>query len=339
MKRIDGEGGGGQVLRLAVSFAALENTSITVENVRGGRENPGLRAQHVAAIESITALTDGESDGVRVGSETVTFEPGDSIGGETAVDVGTAGSIPLVFDAVLPLAMAAESPILLHATGGTDVKWAPPIDFLRTVKFPVLERFGLEATIEQVSRGFYPQGGGSATLKLVPVSINSIDCVDRGGLEAISIHSVATDDLSSAEVTTRQIDGVKRTLNGDVSVPISDHRDVVESPSTGTVVLVVAQYERSRAGFSALGEPGWPAEEVGAAAASAFLTFHDTRAAVERHLADQLLPFLARSGGTITTPKRTAHIRSSISLLSAFDHPLDVHRSSRGIRIESTQST
>ena len=56
MKRIDGREGGGQLLRLAVGLAALSETPIVIEHVRGARDEPGLRAQHVAAVEAAAAL-------------------------------------------------------------------------------------------------------------------------------------------------------------------------------------------------------------------------------------------------------------------------------------------
>ncbi len=333
MKQIDGGIGGGQVLRLAISLAALDGTPVEITNVRGARDDPGLRPQHVAAVKAVAAVSAAEYDGVEIGSETVTFEPGDTIGGEASVDVDTAGSISLIFDAILPLVLTAEEPIVLHASGGTDVKWSPPIDYLRRVKLPFLERFGLDAAVRNVERGFYPRGGGSATLSVEPGMLEPITCPTRGDLEEITIQSIATADLADAEVVDRQVEGVKQTLEGDVNVPITDQGETVESVSTGTSLLVVGTYEHSRAGFSALGEPGWPAEEVGEAAAQTFLEFHNASGAVDRYLADQLLPFLALHGGTITTPTITDHIRAAASLLERFGRGIEIHQSDNRIRI------
>lgn len=50
MQQIDGSTleGGGQILRNAVSFSALLQLPITVENIRASRKQPGLKAQHAA---------------------------------------------------------------------------------------------------------------------------------------------------------------------------------------------------------------------------------------------------------------------------------------------------
>lgn len=323
MELIDGSEGGGQVLRLAVSMAALVGRPVRVENVRGGREHPGLRPQHVAAVETVAALTDAETEGVSVGSETVTLVPKDSIGGEHEIEVGTAGSLTLLFDAVLVLALGATEPIRVRAGGGTDVTWSPPIDSLRSVKLPLLRAAGLKATVEAVRRGFYPEGGGRATLEIAPSTMEPLEYHRRGGLELLEIRSVATEDLAEADVAQRQVEGVRSTLEAVEGVPIDATTESVTAHSTGTVVLVTARYERTRAGFSVLGEPGRPAEDVGAAAAERFLEFHERAGAIDPHLADQLLPFLALVGGEYTTPTPTDHLRTAIPVLRQFGYSID----------------
>jgi RNA 3'-terminal phosphate cyclase (ATP) len=318
MKAVDGSDGGGQVLRLAVSLSALTGRAVRVENVRGGRETPGLRPQHVAAVETVAAVTDAETDGVSQGSETVVFEPRARLGGTHGVAVGTAGSVTLLFDAVLPLALGADEPITVAAAGGTDVKWSPTIDYVRSVKLPLLRSKGLNASVTVERRGFYPAGGGRATLTIEPSTVEPLRFPTRGSLETVAVHSVATADLAGADVAQRQVTGVTDVLEAAVDAPIAAETASVDAPSTGTAVLVAPQYERLTAGFTALGEPGRPAEAVGEAAAERFLEFHDSDAAVDPHLADQLLPFLASAGGAYTTPAPTDHLRTAIPVLQQF---------------------
>jgi RNA 3'-terminal phosphate cyclase (ATP) len=79
-----------------------------------------------------------------------------------------------------------------------------------------------------------------------------------------------------------------------------------------------AAYERSLAGFDALGERGRPAEEVGAAAAEAFARFDAGGAAVDEHTADQLVLPLAVAGGEVAIPRVTDHVETNAGLIRAF---------------------
>ena len=66
-------------------------------------------------------------------------------------------------------------------------------------------------------------------------------------------------------------------------------------------------------GFSALGRRGKRAETVGQEAAVALLAHHRNGAALEDHLADQVLPFLALASGTshYTVPQVSSHLRTN----------------------------
>jgi RNA 3'-terminal phosphate cyclase (ATP) len=75
----------------------------------------------------------------------------------------------------------------------------------------------------------------------------------------------------------------------------------------GTVLFLAVP---GRAGFSALGRRGLPAEQVADAAVDQLLAWNASGAAVDEHLADQLVPFLAlgRTGSTLTCPRLTSHL-------------------------------
>lgn len=335
MLRIDGSAGGGQLLRWAIAMAAVRDVPVTVENVRGARDTPGLRPQHVAAVEAVAELTNASVAGVSAGSETVEFQPGPLDGETVSVDVGTAGSIALVFDTVLPLSMTTGKALELTVTGGTDVKWSPPIDYHRFVKLPVLESMGVHAAISVDRRGFYPAGGGKATLKIRPGSPERFELTERGELQGVQIHSIATDDLQDPEVADRQASAASEMISAEFDTAIETNVAYVSAHSTGSSLLVVANYETTRAGFSALGEPGKPAETVAKEAVDSFRDFESSRAAVEPHLADQLLPFLAEPGGTITTPRSTDHIETATKLLGEFGYRFDVRETRVGVQISS----
>lgn len=326
MRTLDGGDGGGQLVRTAVAMSAVTDTPIAMENVRGGRETPGLRPQHVAAIETVAALADADTGGVEIGAEEFTFEPGAISGVEVEREVGTAGSVTLVFDAILPLVLRLDDPATVTVGGGTDVKWSPPFDYFRQVKLPMLHSAGLEAATKLHRRGFYPSGGGRATLSLRPSTLDSLSLVDRGPLRSLAVHSVASTSLESADVAVRQADAAVEVLEAQTDVPVESAASYADTLDKGSAIVIVARYESSVTGFSALGEPGKPAEAVAQSATDGFETFAETNAAADVHLADQVVPLLALAGGRVRIPRVTDHVETHLDLVGEFGLPVAAER-------------
>lgn len=324
MLELDGDDGGGQLVRSACSLSALTGTPFRMENVRGDRPNPGLRPQHLTAVETVAELCGADLAGVEQGSETFTFEPGALEPAHVSASVGTAGSVTLVLDAVLPLAFAADEPFAVTVGGGTDVKWSPPIEYLRRVKLPLLRRHGLQAAIDVDRRGFYPAGGGEATLWLAPSERSPIELDGPHTIDRLRIDSTATDDLADSEVADRQARAAVGRLDA-LDAPVVERTiSYVDADSTGSSIVVRADCGQSIAGFSALGERGTPAEAVGENAADAAVELSAVGAGVDERLADQLIVPLALSGGRVRIPAVTDHVRTNCELVGAFEHPVAI---------------
>ncbi len=52
--------GGGQILRTAMTLSCITGKPVTVENIRAGRKQDGLRPQHVTAIQAAADLCDAD---------------------------------------------------------------------------------------------------------------------------------------------------------------------------------------------------------------------------------------------------------------------------------------
>lgn len=343
MNEIDGAAGGGQVVRTAVALSALTGEPVRVENVRGDRDTPGLRPQHVAAVRAAAALSDADVDGAEEGSETLTFDPGPARATDVAVDVGTAGSVALVLDAVLPLATALDGTATVTVAGGTDVEWAPPVAYHRQVKLPLLAGAGLDAELAVEDRGFYPVGGGEVTLTLSPSSLSPLAFDERGPLRRLEVYSTADESLSGADVAERQAAAAVRQADAGVAlelddVPVGTVAAYDDADSPGSSVTVVAVYEHTRAGFTALGEKGKPSEDVAAEAVADFQRFHDGTGAVDRHMADQLTVFQAVAGGRVLAPELTAHVETNLAVVETFGYAFDVEERADGVVIERSAS-
>ena len=78
-----------------------------------------------------------------------------------------------------------------------------------------------------------------------------------------------------------------------------------------------------RAGFQALGARGKPAEKVADLAVEEFLAFTRRQAALDRHLADQVLLYLAFAAGesVFTTEEITLHLLTNLWVIERFLGP------------------
>ncbi|MGZ0748244.1 RNA 3'-terminal phosphate cyclase [Haloparvum sp. AD34] len=334
MLEIDGSAGGGQLLRSSLALSTLTDAPVRVVDVRGDRSNPGLKAQHVAAARALGRIAGAETDGVELGSDAVEFDPGDVSGGDYEVSIETAGSLTLVFEAVLPLTLVADEPIRLHATGGTDVAWSPPLEYLRRVKLPFLRRHGVVAAITSERRGFYPVGGGAATLTLGPSAPERIEASAQPTVAGTRAYAVASDDLADADVAERLARTATEMVEAlDHEVELSERVvEYADADCTGAGIVLRADAEAGRespaghapiAGFSALGGPDRSAEAVAGDAVDDFADWMGTGAVVDRHLADQLVVPLAVLGGRVAIPEVTAHVASSLDLVAEFGLPVD----------------
>src|SRR5256712_600691 len=203
MIEIDGSvgEGGGQVLRTSLALAAVLRREVRVFNIRAGREEPGLKAQHLTGAKALTEICSASSKGLQIGSTEFTFRPGALKAGFFRFDVGTAGSITLVLQTLMPLLPFAPGTVEVEITGGTDVRWSPPIDYLRLVTLPLLERMNVHASILVSRRGHYPKGGGVVRFTATPAFVLK-NIIGRDGGQVSELtgvsHSVNVDECGSS---------------------------------------------------------------------------------------------------------------------------------------------
>ncbi len=286
--------------------------------------------QHLMAVRAASQISEAEVDGDSPGSMTVTFRPRRVRGGTFFFDIGTAGSTMLVLQTlILPLTSApAKSTVILK--GGTHVPFSPCFDYMTGVFLPALDRLGIHVRRDIESYGFYPKGGGRVRAEILPArEWGALMLSERGALLRLEgISAVANLPLSIAERQKNALVDKLRPASRD-RVP-SPQVEVtgVPSPGQGTFVFLRAEAEHSAAGFTALGERGKRAEEVGEEAALSFLRYVSTAAALDEHLADQIIPYLAMSRGTseFMTSAVTRHLLTNlhvVDLFAAFPHSVE----------------
>ena len=172
--------GGGQIVRTSLSLAALTGKTVRLENIRAGRSQPGLRPQHLTAVRALAQITRATLTGDNIGSTHLTYSPQGIFPGNYIFDVaekiGSAGSVCLIAQTLLPVLFFSQTPSTLVIKGGTHVPWSPPAHYLSTVFLPALKEMGPAANLEIRQWGFYPRGGGEIQIHLNPVrQLNALE--------------------------------------------------------------------------------------------------------------------------------------------------------------------
>lgn len=320
MIEIDGSfgEGGGQIVRTAVSLSAVTGQPVRISNIRQGRSRPGLAAQHAQAIVALAGICRAEISGVKPGSSQVSFSPGEIRGGRHLVDIGTAGSITLLMQCLLPALLKADGPVRLEVSGGTDVQWAPTVDYFYRVFLHALHAFGADVQLEAESmqRGYYPRGGGRAVLLVEPGDLLPAKFAGEAGEEGERPEQVLGISHCSnlpEHVARRQAEAAVACLSL-AGYPASIDCQALRLPSTGSGITLW----RGGKGASSLGERGLPAEKVGRTAAAELIAELASPASVDVHLADQLIVYLALAGGELSVREISLHASTNIWTVGHF---------------------
>jgi len=307
--------GGGQIIRTAVALSALTGKPVKITNIRAKRCNPGLAAQHLTGILSLAKLCDAKVEGAKIGSQEIEFVPGKIKGGNYSIDVGTAGAISLILQALVLPAIHAKEEVVLEIRGGTNVLWGPTIEYFQHIFCCILEKMGISIQTEIIERGFYPKGGGMVKAAIKPCKkLEPLNLMERGNLEKVSITSIASENLRGVRVAERQIEGAQKILG----MKCETKMEYVRALSPGSSIICEARYKNCTLGATSLGELYKPAEKVGEEAALLLKSQMDSGACLDEWMTDQILPYLAISGGAIKVAQVTPHAETNMWVIEQF---------------------
>lgn len=322
--------GGGQILRTALSLSLILSKPVEIINIRKGRPKSGLQPQHLTCVNACRDISDAHVEGNEIGSARLRFSPQVTKSGNFIFNVaekrGSAGSTSLILQTLLPPLILGQHTVRLTLMGGTHVPWSPPFHYLKEIFIPVIGRMGCSVRPSIDRWGWYPIGGGIIRAEINPLLhsllLTPLHILPSQGLRGIRIEArgklqrirglSAVSNLPLAIAERQRSEGLKelKALTVDTDIEVI----TAPSPGKGTFFFIVAEYAGIKAGFSALGAIGKPAEEVAQEACRAFFEYHDSNGAVEPHLADQLIPYMALADGpsSFTTTKVTRHLLTNV---------------------------
>jgi RNA 3'-terminal phosphate cyclase (ATP) len=316
MIEIDGSGGGGQLLRTALTLSMVTATPFAMTGIRAKRSRPGLMRQHLTSVEAARQVCGASVTGADAGSQALIFIPDAIRSGDYHFPIGTAGSTTLVLQTVLLALSLASHASTIRLEGGTHNPLAPPADFLVDVFVPMLEKMGVQTDIRLERHGFYPAGGGVLNVRIQPApALAPLHLMERGELRAISARALISN--LSASVADRELQVVARRLGlTDSAMKMHEVRPAL---GPGNALMIRIESEHVTECFTTFGERGVSAEQVAEQACEQAQRYIKAGVAVGCYAADQLLlPMALAGGGSFTTTAPTNHSRTNASLIEKF---------------------
>lgn len=313
--------GSGTILRGAVAMAALLGEPLHVVRARAGRDRPGLRPQHLAAIKACAELCDADTEGLAVGSTEFVFRPlSRPRGGRYRWDIGTAGSTTMLAMTVLPLAAWADEVVEVLVVGGVYQDFAPSPHYLSRVLAPLVARMGVHFEIEVLRPGYVPRGSGELALRVDPVEgpLHPIRLQDQGEVEAIEGIAVSS-RLAEARVSDRMADAcAERLAEAGFSCAIERRYDETSAQAGAGLTVWATTTTGCRIGADRAGAPGRRSEGIGRRVAQDLVDDLETGATTDRYAADMVVLWAALAAGESRwlTPHATDHLTTNLWLVS-----------------------
>lgn len=318
---------GGQILRTAMALSAITQQPCHVFNIRKKRPKPGLAHQHILGLKALSEIYNGKLEGDFLNSEDIKFWPekikSSSHECPISINARTAASITLMLQGLILPALFASIPTKISFNGGaTDTFFSPTIDHFQYVFLKILQAIGIEIELDIEKRGFYPQGGAKVIVHIKPMQISKskpLSLLERGTLKKVLIISGASENLKKKKVAERQISGAKQIL-GKLNFPLETKIEYYSGSSTGSQINIIAELENTFFGTDNLGKLGKSAEAVGTQAAQEFIKQASSNACLDKHTADQILPYMALlpDKSQVTVSEITNHCKTNIWIIEKF---------------------
>lgn len=326
LKQLDIDGnykeGGGQILRISTALSSILEVPTHIYNIRAGRPKPGLSAQHKNGVELLSKMSNAETKRIDIGSTDICYVPKQLHFGKFKSIVKTAGSIALLVQSSLPCALFTGGLCTYELEGGTDVSFAPPIDYTIMLLFPLLKKFSansIKGTL--IKRGFFPKGRGRFSFEVEPVkNLTAATLIDFGNITKVTVLSYVAGSIP-LRVAEEMFASAKEVLFSLFDTPyqkeikiIKDHNSYADGSG---INIMVETSTGCRLFGSGLGRRNVSPQKVGEECALMLRHSLEKRVCVDEHTQDQLLIYMALAEGTssIKTHKPSSHTLTGMYII------------------------
>ncbi|XP_030378149.1 RNA 3'-terminal phosphate cyclase [Scaptodrosophila lebanonensis] len=311
--------GGGQAVRNALSLSCILKRPVRIINIRANRPNPGLSHQHVHGVNLLRNITKARVTGNHMHSTVVEFTPQTLISDTYKVDTRTAASITLIYQVALPVLLFGNKPSRLDVIGGTNVSFAPQIEYMQHVVEPNLKHFGISFELKVLQYGFYPRGNGRSVLDIEPLSsLKSVQLTDFGRLKSVVGWSYCSGRLPKSisldMQQTAQREMHRLWPENECNIQAFKLSPEKARDNGAGIVLSASTSSGCVVGAAALGDKNIDGHVLGSDASCELASYIKSEVCIDGHLQDQLIIYMALASGRsiIKTSAVTKHTRTAM---------------------------
>jgi len=322
MIKIDGSlySGSGTILRYAAALCTLTGEPLHMFRIREKRDRPGLRRQHLQAVQTCAELCGGSLEGGGIGSREIVYRPGKDIrGGDFRVDIGSAGSATMLAFTLIPVALWAPEPSRFNLIGGLFQDFAPSAYHMQKVLLPLLQRMGADISFTITRPGYVPEGNGELIVEVNPAGrgLAPIEMAVQGAMKkvrGISLSSHLQEEKVSERMAREAGDLLARHGIGFDAEILHDRTAL----QRGAALLLRADTDTECIlGSDRVGRRGRRSEAIAGFCVRTLMEDIRSGATVDRHTADQLILFggLAAGRTEYIIPAATDHVKTNIEMI------------------------
>ncbi|MFW9930940.1 MAG: RNA 3'-terminal phosphate cyclase [Candidatus Thorarchaeota archaeon] len=322
--------GGGSILRLSAGYSILYNTPILIKDIRANRPKPGLRMQHLLGLNLLAELTGSNLSECKVGSSEISLLPKKAIKNKNiTINIPTAASIGLLLQPIQIASLGLEDYKIIHISingGATFGKWAPSINYLEHVVYPIFKKSGLNLNIKTLKQGFYPKGGAmiQCSIEQPKEDLYPLNLTTLGEIDIIHGEIIIANQLkqNKSNIPQRIKNSVTSELKGKFAYELVLKEKWVDSlsPGVGLCLWTESNNNACISSGTILGERNLSSEQLGKIAATSILKYIKHDIPIDNYLSDQLIPLIAyiNKPSKIRVLEITNHTKTNLELVKRF---------------------
>jgi RNA 3'-terminal phosphate cyclase (ATP) len=322
--------GGGALVRTALCMAALTQTPIRIDQVRGGTSYPGLDAEDLLLIQALTVSCAAETTGVEKAASSFSFLPTRLPAGLnlelTALEGLRGANANVVLNALVPVLARCGVYSRVSAQGETYGHRSLSFDYFENITLTALKKLGIYAFPELEKAGFGREAKGVVAIEVEPSVIEGFKWEERGKLQAC--HGLIVTSHLPRDIAERGIAHLKKMAEV-AGVEINVEHEDVHSDRPGAHLTLWTVFEHGMGGAAVMGTKGVRIETLAHAAFEELLIWLKSTGTVDPFLADQILlpAAFAENGCSFTISRLTERFMTSVWVIKQF---LPIHITVKG---------